>query len=119
MKFKVPVSLLGWIALTLAAGAFVALAFLGIIPLDSLFLYILNNVLGFVAVALLAAVGGVFLGMLLAHRALATREFSPVERAMMETSQEVKRLTARIEELEAKVLARVDESMEQREKVRR
>lgn len=108
MRPRIPVGLVTVSLVLLATGAFVALAWLGVIPLESWFLFVLNQILSLVAVALLAAIGGIFLGMLLAHRMLATREFSPVERAMMESAQDVKALRERMERLEENLLARMD-----------
>ena len=117
MKTRLPGSLITTILVVLGTGLFVALAWLNIIPLESLFLNLLNIILSVVAVALLAAIGGIFLGMFLAHRMLATREFSPVERAMMEASHDIKALTARVEKLETTLMERLQrlEERDQRE----
>jgi len=78
-----------------AIFAFIALTTTGLIPLESLYLALANYVVQVFAVTVLAALGGVFLGMLLAHRMLASRSFSPFEREILQTLAAVR---ARLEE---------------------
>lgn len=75
------VVLLGGLALL---ASFVALVYVGVPPFDNFQVFIFSQVLGVVLVVLFGVLGGAFVGMLLAHRILANREFSPFERIVLE-----------------------------------
>ena len=86
-----------------ALFTFIALTALRIVPVESVFLLLLNYVFQIFAVTVLAALGGVFLGMVLAHRMLASRSFNPFERELLATLAEIRaeleRARARDEDL--------------------
>lgn len=71
-------------------GIFLTLTFLGVPPFDNLALFIFANVAGFFTLLILGVVGGAFVGMLLAHRMLATRQFTPFERSVLEGIEDVR-----------------------------
>lgn len=83
-----------------AIGLLVTLTFLGVPPFDNLQLFILTNVVGFFTLLVLGVVGGAFVGMLLAHRILGNREFSPFERTVMEGLEDIR---ARLDDLEKRL----------------
>lgn len=97
---RVPFS---WITLLLAVGvvgAIFGLMWFQVIEVSALF-FALTNVVVLTLVFVFAVLGGAFAGMLMTHRMLANREFSPVERTILETHAEVKALGKRLEALEA------------------
>lgn len=83
-----------------AIGLLVTLTFLGVPPFDSLQIFILTNVIGFFMLLVLGVVGGAFVGMLLAHRILASRQFTPFERNVLEGIEDVR---ARLDSLEKRM----------------
>lgn len=96
---KVPLSwfiLLGAVAVL---GVLVALLSYGVIEVSGL-LYALSNVVLLTLLFVFAVLGGAFAGMLMTHRLLADREFSPMERTVLETNAEVKALGKRLAAIE-------------------
>ncbi|GEM_PF-3169284 len=81
----------------LVAAAFIALVWLGVPPFDNLALFVLTQAVGFVLLLVLGVVGGAFVGMLLAHRILANRQFTPFERTMLEGLEEIRERLDRLE----------------------
>lgn len=95
--------------------AFFALVALGSITLESVFLLLLNYVFQVFAVTVLAALGGVFLGMVLAHRMLASRGFTPFERELLEAVVEVRAQLQKREQREIELqerLASIEKKLE-------
>jgi membrane glycosyltransferase len=101
------------LAVVAAIFAFTALTALGVVTLESVSLLLFNFVFQVFAVTVLAALGGVFLGMVLAHRMLSSRGFTPFERellqALAEVRTELQRMQARDEALRERL-----ESLEKR-----
>lgn len=97
----VAVSLLG------AVAALILLAWLGIGPFGNVAVFVLSNVVGFFALLVLGVLGGAFVGMLVAHRIFSHEEFTPFERAVMQSLDDLKRevteLRASHDELAARV----------------
>jgi hypothetical protein len=91
-----------WVALGVVAliFAFILLSATGVLTVESLFLLLVNYVFQVFAVTVLAALGGVFLGMVLAHRMLASRGFTPFERELLQTLAEVRTELQRIQSRE-------------------
>ncbi|HVL86791.1 MAG TPA: hypothetical protein VM681_02090 [Candidatus Thermoplasmatota archaeon] len=87
---SLPKAYLALLALVGLAFAAVALTATGVVTVESVFLLLLNYVFQVFAVTVLAALGGVFVGMLLAHRILSTRGFSAFERELLETLGDVR-----------------------------
>lgn len=89
------------VLLVLAAIATLStLTFLGVPPFDNLQVFILTSVASVVTLLVLGVVGGAFVGMLIAHRMLASRQFTPFERAVLESLDSIK---ARLDALEKRV----------------
>lgn len=100
-----------YIAALLLVGllfALIAASAAGLLTVESLFLLLVNYVFQIFAVTVLAALGGVFLGMVLAHRILASRGFTPFERELLQTMAEVKTELQRIQARDAEVRERLD-----------
>jgi len=103
MARTLPVSYFVLAGALLVAGVFFALVYLGVPPFDNPGIFVLTNAIGFILLLLLGVVGGAFVGMLLAHRILANRQFTPFERAMMERLDEIRE---RLDALEKERLKR-------------
>ena len=56
-------------------------------------------VVAIAAIGILAIIGAVFIGIFLTTRILSSQKFTPFEREMLEMREDVKRLTAKVEEL--------------------
>ena len=95
---RIPASYFILAGALLVAGVFFALVYLGIAPFDNPGLFVLTNAIGFILLLLLGVVGGAFVGMLLAHRILANRQFTPFERTVLENLDDIR---GRLERLEA------------------
>lgn len=92
---------------------FIALSAAGVFAVESLFLLLVNYLFQIFAVTVLAALGGVFLGMVLAHRMLASRGFTPFERELLQTLADVRTELQRLQAREAEHRERLD-SVEKR-----
>lgn len=88
----------------LIAGGFTALVYFGVPPFDNPGLFVLTNAIGFILLLIFGVVGGAFVGMLLAHRMLANRQFTPFERTVIQGLEDIRErldaLEARQKELE-------------------
>jgi len=58
-------------------------------------------ILAIAAIGVLAIIGAVFVGMYITTRILGSRDFTPFEREMLGMREDVKRLAAKVEELNA------------------
>jgi len=58
-------------------------------------------ILAFAVIGILAIIGAVFIGIFVTTRILSSREFSPFEKEMLAMREDVKALTAKVEELTA------------------
>lgn len=98
-----------WVALGLVVlvGLFTGLSAFGLLTVESLFLLLVNYVFQIFAVTVLAALGGVFLGMLMAHRMLASRGFTPFERELLQTLADVKTELQKLQARETEVQERL------------
>lgn len=94
-----PRGYLALLAIVAVAFGFVALHVGGVLTVENLFLLLVNYVFQVFAVTVLAALGGVFLGLVLGHRMLASRAFTPFERELL---QALGHLRARLEALDAR-----------------
>lgn len=63
-----------------------------VVPIDSLIFLLYGNVLLFAVVLVLAALGGAFVGMLVAQRMFSSREFTPLERSLVEALSSMKEM---------------------------
>lgn len=84
----------------LLIGAFTLLVSFGVPPFDGLQTFLLSQVVGAFTLLVFGVVGGAFVGMLLAHRMLASRDFTPFERTTLESLDD---LRARLDRLEARL----------------
>lgn len=73
-----------------AIGLFVVLGFFGLLPLEQIYVVMTTLVLAQALAVILAFVGGVVVGLFLAHRILDSRDFTPFERAVLEGQREIK-----------------------------
>ena len=67
-----------------------ALAYLGVPPFNNTAVFLGVNAASLFILLVFGVIGGAFVGMLLAHRILANREFSPFERTVMEGLAEIR-----------------------------
>lgn len=81
---------LGAIGFLLLLGLLPALAYAGVPPFNSLGVFLAANVASILILLVFGVIGGAFVGMLLAHRILANREFTPFERRVMESLEEIR-----------------------------
>jgi len=58
-------------------------------------------ILAIAVIGILAIIGAVFLGIFMATRILSSQEFTPFEKEMLAMREDVKALTAKVEELTA------------------
>jgi hypothetical protein len=100
MRRRLPASYFVALAVIAAIGVVVALIFYSVPPFDNLQVFILANVIGFFALLVLGVIGGAFVGMLLAHRMLGNREFSPFEQNVLRALEDVRERLERLEKRE-------------------
>lgn len=84
-----------------------ALVALGIVPIDNVIFLLYGNVLLFGVVLVFAALGGAFVGMIVAQRIFSAREFTPLERSLVEALAELKAMRERQDEI-AERLQRIE-----------
>ena len=76
---------------TVAALALVpALAYLGVPPFNNTAVFLGVNAASLFILLVFGVIGGAFVGMVLAHRILANREFSPYERTVLESLADIR-----------------------------
>lgn len=84
-------------------GAIVLIALLsglvsfGVPPFDNVQVFILGQVAGLFTLLVLGVLGGAAVGMLVAHRILSNRDFTPFERAVLEGLADVRERLDRLE----------------------
>lgn len=100
----------------LLVGTFSALVHWGVPPFDNLAVFILSQVASLFTLVLLGVLGGAAVGMLLAHRILSNRDFSPFERSVLESLADIRE---RLDRLEAERRVDVGEKGLAAEKARR
>ncbi|MHB8585376.1 MAG: hypothetical protein ACYDDF_06015 [Thermoplasmatota archaeon] len=100
MKIPIPYVLL--LAVIAALGAVLVLVLVGWVTITGIF-FALTNIVLISLLFVFAALGGAFVGMIMTHRALANREFSPTERTVLEIHGTVQDISHRLETLEAKL----------------
>lgn len=92
-----PIAFVATIAALVVLSVFVGLVSFGVPPFDNVAVFILSQVAGAFTLLVFGVIGGAFVGMLLAHRILANREFTPFERTVLESLAD---LRARLDRLE-------------------
>lgn len=92
-----------WTVLWAAAVAALLLVLIfelvGIITLEDLVANPILFLIAFVLVAVLSAVGAMFIGVFVTHRIFASSSFTPFEQEMLAMREEVRRIRERVEEL--------------------
>ena len=81
---------LGAIAFLLLLALIPALAYMGVPPFNNTAVFLGVNVASVLILLTFGVIGGAFVGMLLAHRILANREFTPFERRVLESFEEIR-----------------------------
>lgn len=91
-----------WATFVLALVAIEILIVSGVLSIDPLtnFYFV---ILAMAVIGVLAIIGAVFIGIFITTRVLSSEEFTPFEREMLEMREDVKRLTAKVEELTARL----------------
>lgn len=74
-----------------------ALAYMGVPPFNNTAVFLGVNAASLFILLVFGVIGGAFVGMLLAHRILANREFTPFERTVMEGLAEIRERLDRLE----------------------
>lgn len=85
------------IAFLLVLAVIPALAYMGVPPFNNTAVFLGVNVASVLTLLVFGVIGGAFVGMLLAHRILANREFTPFERRVMESLEEIRTRLAELE----------------------
>ena len=101
---RVPPAYVAALVAIVGVALFLVLAAIGIIPIEGWVLYLYGNVLLLVLMLVFAALGGAFVGMLVAQRILSSREFTPLERSLVEALGTLNEL----KEGQAELLRRVE-----------
>lgn len=87
-----PLSYVAVLALLVGIAAFVVLGFAGVLPVQELFVVMTTFVLVQALAVVLAFIGGLMVGLFLAHRILGSQDFTPFERAVLEGQEEIREL---------------------------
>lgn len=74
------------------------LAYRGVPPFDSVGVFVVTNLFAVLLLMVFGVIGGAFVGMLLAHRMLSSREFSPFERTVITGIEELREGQRRLED---------------------
>lgn len=91
------------------------LTYAGIIPVDSVYFFFFSNSAIAVLVMALSALGGAFVGMLVSHRILSGREFTPLDRRMMEAITDLQQTVEDLQATETKLLERLGDPADDEE----
>jgi uncharacterized protein YneF (UPF0154 family) len=87
-----------WVVFVLALVAIeITVVALGIDPLTNFYFVIV----AIAVIGILAIIGAVFIGIFVTTRILSSQEFTPFEKEMLAMREDVKALTAKVEELVA------------------
>ncbi|MHB8605500.1 MAG: hypothetical protein ACYDCK_09620 [Thermoplasmatota archaeon] len=115
-RLPTPYIILGGVLL--AIGALSLLTWLGVPPFDNVSVFILSNVVGVFTLLVFGVIGGAFVGMILAHRILGNRDFSPFERATLESLAELRVALEELRATEKKLVARLEEAESRESRVK-
>lgn len=85
-----------------ALGALVALVAFSVPPFDNLATFIFTGTIAVLVYLIFGVIGGFFAGMVVAHRVLANRQFTPFEREVLQALSEVRERLDRLERQEAR-----------------
>lgn len=67
-----------------------ALAYVGVPPFNNVSVFLGVNAASLFILLVFGVIGGAFVGMVLAHRILANRDFTPYERTVLENLQQIR-----------------------------
>ena len=67
-----------------------ALAYLGVPPFNNVAIFLGVNAASLFILLVFGVIGGAFVGMVLAHRMLSNRDFTPYERTVLESLQQIR-----------------------------
>ena len=99
--------LAGVLALAIVWGSMLA----GLVSFTDIVLNFVLIIFSLVVIAILAIVGAVFVGIFVSHRLLSAQGFTPFERKMLEMREDVKRITAKLQTLESRLMEDSDKEM--------
>ncbi|MCJ2520513.1 MAG: hypothetical protein LN412_06170 [Candidatus Thermoplasmatota archaeon] len=88
-----------WIIVVAILLLVLAFELLGVVTLEDLIANPILFLIAFVIVAVLSAVGAMFIGVFVTHRIFSSTDFTPFEREMLSMRQEVRAIKERLEEL--------------------
>lgn len=103
MKVRIPpiyyIIIIGFLII----GAWIIVISLGWVTVESILLDFIGFISMLVVIAMLAVLGAIFLGMFISHKILASKGFTPFERAMLEMREDITRIDQRMEKLEQRL----------------
>ena len=97
---RLPLAYVAGLTVILVVTVLFVLAVTQVVAIDSLVFWLYGNVLSFVVVLLLTALGGAFVGMIVAQRIFSSREFTPLERSLVEALASMKEMRDTLREVD-------------------
>ncbi|MFQ5838277.1 MAG: hypothetical protein ACE5HJ_05785 [Thermoplasmata archaeon] len=88
-----------WIVTVALLLLILAFELVGIVTLEDLIANPILFLIAFIIVAVLSAVGAMFIGVFLTHRIFASEEFTPFEREMLSMRQDIQAIKERLEQV--------------------
>jgi predicted membrane protein len=88
-----------WIIIVALLLVILVFELVGIVTLEDLIANPILFLIAFVIVAVLSAVGAMFIGVFLTHRIFASEEFTPFEREMLSMREDIRAIRKRLEEV--------------------
>ncbi len=92
-----------WVLIVGVLLAFWVAMVTGVVSPSNLIGSFLGFVLALVVIAILAIIGAVFVGMVVSHRIMSTKGFTPFEQEMLKMRQEVRELQDRVDAIAGKL----------------
>lgn len=93
-----------WLVVVLVLAIVWGSMLAGLISFTDIVLNFVLIIFSLVVIAILAIVGAVFVGIFVSHRLLSAQGFTPFEREMLEMREDVKRITAKLQTLESRLM---------------
>ncbi len=100
---ELPVTYIMGLAALTFLGVLLAATAVGIVDVESLYLWLLGNTFVAIMAFGLVALGGAFVGMLVAFQIFNNREFTPFERAVVDGLDDIRELGEQLEATEARL----------------
>lgn len=104
MKVRIPpiyyIIVIGFIII----AAWIIVVSLRLVTVESILLDFIGFISMLVVIAMLAVLGAIFLGMYISHEILASKGFTPFERAMLEMREDMSSMDKRMEKLEKNLI---------------